>query len=587
MLTPYCTTVPQPQVSLLIACSVILSGFAYALLNTYQQAQFTEAFDTAVATARQSLVSGYAAKAQGGAVVAAQVAALVTALALPPDRAYEAAAQHASLASLNASVNSLAASHEFLWAPLVNATSLAAFNAFAATMVPAYEGAAAVAGARAAAGVWSLPDAAVTAELPASPAPPNASAPFYVPIMQLVPFAPSQAYVLLDLMSYAGMRATLAAALATRTPQQTDMLLLTGGTGVASIMFVPVLAPGQAQDGEVVGFAGIVFSWRDMAFDGLQQSGGRGLVGEVRSPGGASQLFSLHATAALAEEDAATFSRDSFFDKYGVTLSGDALGFGAGWSVTLWPTRQLYAEYVTFTPIISAVVIAVLTLFVCCMFGVYDYLAITRAALLTRMWQATEAVVADVFPQSIKSRLVEEQLQRHRRNSGGGGTPAGAGTTPVSSLFSQAAQVMSNALMSRGTEDNDAAAAAAIAAAADDSVHGGFIADAYPGTTVVFADVVGFTEWSASVPPTEVFRVLEAVFTEFDALAKSLSVFKVRVATRTAFAPRTRFARTDGRFVRFAPRARFAAKVETIGDCYMCCCGALRAATHRNVCAPG
>ena len=41
------------------------------------------------------------------------------------------------------------------------------------------------------------------------------------------------------------------------------------------------------------------------------------------------------------------------------------------------------------------------------------------------------------------------------------------------------------------------------------------------------------------MPPTEVFRVLEAVFGEFDALAKSLGVFKV----------------------------------ETIGDCYMACCG--------------
>jgi hypothetical protein len=278
------------------------------------------------------------------------------------------------------------------------------------------------------------------------------------------------------------------------------MLVLADAVGVISIMFVPILAPGgssssssSSDGGEVIGFSGLMFSWGDLAVAGLQQSGGRGVVGEVRSPSGKSQLFSLHTGAALAEEDSATFERDSFFDRYAETLDGGVLGFGAGWSVTLWPTRQLYAEFVTFTPIISAVVIAVLTLFICVMFGAYDYIANTRAALLTRMWQATEAVVADVFPHSIKSRLVAEQLQRHRKDSGSSGAPAGVGPTPAASIFSQAALVMSNALLSRGTEDNDNAAAAAIAAAAEGSAHGGFIADSYPATTVVFADI-GATE---------------------------------------------------------------------------------------------
>jgi hypothetical protein len=152
---------PRPasavQVSFLIICSVILSGFSYALLNSYQLSQFSDAFGTAVATTRQSLVFGYAAKVQGGAVLAAHVAALVAALALPPARAYEAAAQRGSVSRLNSSINSLASSREFLWAPIVNASELSAFNAFAAGVLPAYEGAGAVAAARAAYGVWSPP----------------------------------------------------------------------------------------------------------------------------------------------------------------------------------------------------------------------------------------------------------------------------------------------------------------------------------------------------------------------------------------------------------------------------------------------
>jgi class 3 adenylate cyclase len=53
------------------------------------------------------------------------------------------------------------------------------------------------------------------------------------------------------------------------------------------------------------------------------------------------------------------------------------------------------------------------------------------------------------------------------------------------------------------------------------------IADLYPSATVFFADIAGFTGWSATREPTQVFTLLETVYNEFDQIADQLNVFKV------------------------------------------------------------
>ena len=55
----------------------------------------------------------------------------------------------------------------------------------------------------------------------------------------------------------------------------------------------------------------------------------------------------------------------------------------------------------------------------------------------------------------------------------------------------------------------------------------GPIATLYPDTTVMFADIKGFTQWSADRQPTQVFHLLESLYGAFDALAKLYGIFKV------------------------------------------------------------
>jgi class 3 adenylate cyclase len=65
------------------------------------------------------------------------------------------------------------------------------------------------------------------------------------------------------------------------------------------------------------------------------------------------------------------------------------------------------------------------------------------------------------------------------------------------------------------------------------------IADLFPSASVMFADLAGFTSWSAYHDPVDVFTMLEALFKAMDTVANRLGVFKI----------------------------------ETIGDCYLCVTG--------------
>jgi preprotein translocase subunit SecG len=53
------------------------------------------------------------------------------------------------------------------------------------------------------------------------------------------------------------------------------------------------------------------------------------------------------------------------------------------------------------------------------------------------------------------------------------------------------------------------------------------IADLFPETTIMFADISGFTAWSSEREPSQVFYLLETLYRAFDQLASRLGVFKV------------------------------------------------------------
>lgn len=53
------------------------------------------------------------------------------------------------------------------------------------------------------------------------------------------------------------------------------------------------------------------------------------------------------------------------------------------------------------------------------------------------------------------------------------------------------------------------------------------IADLFPETTILFADIAGFTAWSSAREPSQVFTLLETIYGAFDVIAVKRGVFKV------------------------------------------------------------
>ena len=62
------------------------------------------------------------------------------------------------------------------------------------------------------------------------------------------------------------------------------------------------------------------------------------------------------------------------------------------------------------------------------------------------------------------------------------------------------------------------------------------IADLFPNTTVLFADIAGFTAWSSQREPPQVFTLLETLYRSFDVIAGKLKVFKVETIVRAGHA---------------------------------------------------
>jgi class 3 adenylate cyclase len=57
--------------------------------------------------------------------------------------------------------------------------------------------------------------------------------------------------------------------------------------------------------------------------------------------------------------------------------------------------------------------------------------------------------------------------------------------------------------------------------------HGRGCTDSYQNVTLLYADIVGFTEYSAGKSPRQVIEMLSRLFTDFDKECNRLNLFKL------------------------------------------------------------
>eukprot|EP00934_Nitzschia_sp_Nitz4_P002667 Nitzschia sp. Nitz4//scaffold18_size181773//138347//144070//NITZ4_001935-RA/size181773-snap-gene-0.276-mRNA-1//-1//CDS//3329540071//2657//frame0 len=143
-------------------------------------------------------------------------------------------------------------------------------------------------------------------------------------------------------------------------------------------------------------------------------------------------------------------------------------------------------------------------------FILYDFAIEQRQKRVASSAERSNAIVTSLFPQAVAQRLMEDggnskSLQKAHHHH----------LLPI---------IGDNKMSTSG--DNSTTGARPIA-------------ELFPSATVMFADIVGFTAWSSEREPSQVFELLEKLYSSFDQIAKRKGVFKV----------------------------------ETIGDCYMAAAG--------------
>jgi class 3 adenylate cyclase len=163
--------------------------------------------------------------------------------------------------------------------------------------------------------------------------------------------------------------------------------------------------------------------------------------------------------------------------------------------VHVYPSEEFYRDYVTERPIIVTFAVAMVFVFTAVLFLFYDRLVERRQVLILAKATQSTAIVSSLFPKQVRDRLMQTENDRK------GGTVALASNHRLKGFL---------------TGDDKA-----------NDVGGQPIADLFPHCTVYFADIAGFTAWSSTREPAQVFVLLQAVYQAFDVLAKRRRVFKV------------------------------------------------------------
>jgi len=142
-------------------------------------------------------------------------------------------------------------------------------------------------------------------------------------------------------------------------------------------------------------------------------------------------------------------------------------------------------------------------------FSLYNWFVQKRQETVAQNAEHTNALLSSLFPKAVQQRMMREankQSQKDKLNR-----KNGFGLAPKSQLKDF-------------LDDDDPTESPGPGEILHKTKP---IADLFPDTTVMFADIVGFTAWSSMREPSQVFTLLETIYHAFDEIAKRRRVFKV------------------------------------------------------------
>eukprot|EP00980_Cylindrotheca_fusiformis_P021530 scaffold8370_cov105-Cylindrotheca_fusiformis.AAC.3 len=256
------------------------------------------------------------------------------------------------------------------------------------------------------------------------------------------------------------------------------------------------------EDGEIVGIIWLRLPWREF-FDNLNVDGLFGMIAVLRSScdigdgvvvdiaNEVSYLIDGSGAVYLGQFDAHDAQYDGNLVSYVIVDNDiDEEQLPEGYCVhkltlDLYPTREFEATFNTTKPTVYTSVVVAIFAFTSLVFLLYDFFVGRRQRKFMERIVKQDQIVSNVFPTAIRDRLYESGQK--------GSDPEGL-------------------LDPLGGGPGDGRAP---------------LADLFPETTIVFADIAGFTAWASAREPTQVFILLETIYGGFDKHAYRHGVFKV------------------------------------------------------------
>lgn len=171
-------------------------------------------------------------------------------------------------------------------------------------------------------------------------------------------------------------------------------------------------------------------------------------------------------------------------------------------TIHVYPSDDMKDSFTTKTPLVFGLVTALVFIVTTLTFVLYDIFVERRQKVVLTSAIKTSAIVSSLFPENVRDQLMTSQSEQALDAS----QPEGR-----LQLFLNDGKKNDNVFESQGLARDSAKP----------------IAELFPETTVVFADIAGFTAWSSVREPSHVFSLLETLYGAFDKIARYHGIFKV------------------------------------------------------------
>lgn len=192
------------------------------------------------------------------------------------------------------------------------------------------------------------------------------------------------------------------------------------------------------------------------------------------------------------------------------------------YTLTLYPSDDFRERFSNNDDVVFTIVLVMVFLFASLVFMAYDYLVGRRQSTVMARAIASSSIVSSLFPTQVRDQLYEQDARRKEQEEG-------------------LKKFMMNS--EKSGDDSDSP-----------------IASSFANATVFFADIAGFTRWSATREPVQVFTLLETLYGGIDRLATRRKVFKVETIGTWQHA-------------KFCTCTHFKLSAHLTGDCYMAVTG--------------